>query len=763
MPPSVPAATATSGIASGPASRWHRPLFLAAILVAFAVRLYRLGAESLWYDETVSVYLSRLPLRAMFAHTAGDIHPPGYYALLHAWQGLTAPSLAHGLEFLYAFPSLVFGLLALPLLYALGRRLFGPRAALAALWLGAFAPFLVWYSQEVRMYTLGAFLGLLCLWALLKFCDPAPSGKPPFREVPLPGRPGERPAYAWLAVYILAAAAGLYTLYYFLFLLVALNLIAVLLIWLSPGAHSTSRRRVTAIWLGAQIAVLLLWSPWLPIFWRQVTDPPVPPWRTPWDSLAAFTGSLAETLAALLVGQTPPAGVTPATGGPPTAGAAWPWAIVTVLLLLGMLVLGVTRAGRRTTPSSRTRLWLATATVLLYVFVPIAILYTATLLGTPIYHVRYLALYAPLFLLVPAWLVANATSLRTWLGAALWAALLATFALSLFAYWTNPIYRADDHRAAVADLAHRWRPGDAILANAGWIYPILTTYWPGGVANGAPGGDPEGGRPDAGTSQPPPLVPPLRLSDYAQIVASQPLTMPLVVRSGSVDGPPSLGWGDPNSDFFAIGKDDTTTALAAIAEHARRIWHYRLYDTVSDPNGTIRTWLATNTLTTTETPIGGRDYGQLQLFTTPLGAPSPAGSTPTATLATFGGAIDLVAAAAPITVTAGSYVYADLLWHAQPSLATLGTDLSASLRLYDAAGQQVAQADGPLHTVPTGGWDPALLYPQSGALPVPAGLAPGPYSLSIVVYRQDNAAALPEDKTGEQAWKLGEVQVKPLY
>ena len=241
------------------------------------------------------------------------------------------------------------------------------------------------------------------------------------------------------------------------------------------------------------------------------------------------------------------------------------------------------------------------------------------------------------------------------------------------------------------------------------------------------------------------------------------MTAPLVVRSGSVDGPPSLGWGNPNSDFFAVSENDTTTALAALAGHARRIWHYRLYDTVSDPNGAIRTWLATNTLTSTETLIPGRDYGQLQLFTTPLGAPRPAGSTLTTTLAAFGGAVDLVAAAAPPTVTAGSYLYTDLLWRAQPLLATLGTDLSASLRLYDAGGQQVAQADGPLHASPTGTWDPTLLYPQSAALPIPAGLTPGPYSLQIIVYRQDNAAALPEDKTGEQAWKLGEVEVQPLY
>ena len=309
----TPSPSTTSHLTSSSSTRWQRLLTLAAILVAFAVRLYQLGAESLWYDETVSVYLSRLPLPAMLAHTAGDIHPPGYYTLLHAWQALTLPSLAHGLEFLYAFPSLFFGLLALPLLYAIGRRLFGVRTGLAALWLGVFAPFLVWYSQEVRMYTLGAFLGLLCLWALLKFCDPSPPG--------VAANDSSGIHYGWLALYMFAAAAGLYTLYYFLFLLLALNLVSLLFIWLraETGSQrpSQSRGRLTVIWLGAQLAVFVLWLPWLPIFWRQSTDPPVPPWRTPWHSLPAFFHSLVETLAALLIGQTPPAGVAPRPAPPP--------------------------------------------------------------------------------------------------------------------------------------------------------------------------------------------------------------------------------------------------------------------------------------------------------------------------------------------------------------------------------------------------------------------------------------------------------------
>ena len=56
------------------------------------------------------------------------------------------------------------------------------------------------------MYTLGAALGLILFVGLLKFRD---SSK-----------------WRWLVVYALAAAAGLYTLYYFLFLIVTLNVLA---------------------------------------------------------------------------------------------------------------------------------------------------------------------------------------------------------------------------------------------------------------------------------------------------------------------------------------------------------------------------------------------------------------------------------------------------------------------------------------------------------------------------------------------------------
>jgi uncharacterized membrane protein len=706
-----------------PAVQWRRLLILSGLLVGFALRLYRLGGESLWYDETVSVYLARLPLADMLDHTAGDIHPPGYYALLHVWQALTQPSLVHGLEFLFAWPSLVFGLLALPLIYAIGRRLFGERTAVTALWLAAFNPFQIWYSQEVRMYTLGAALGLLCLWALLQFAGSRYAWEPSSGAGNLP--------LNWLIVYVLAATAGLYTQYYFLFVLVALNFLALALVCLYDERDRKRRWQWTGRWIAAQVAVFLLWLPWLPAFWRQAVDPPVPPWRTVWDSSSALLHSLGETLAALLVGQTPPAAL------------FWPWAVVTTLMLVGLFILAAARTGRQTTRAARSRHWSNVAVILLYVFVPIAILYAATLAGVPIYHVRYLALYAPLFLLVPAWLVVGAWRQHRWLGAAIWAALMAASALALVAFWTSPLYRADDHRQAVGNLAQAWRPGDAILANAGWIYPVLTTYWPVELTSDA-------------ASAPPALNPPVRMLDYAQFAHDLSLAAPLLVRSGSVDGPPSLGWGNPNSDFFAISREDTTAALQSLAQHARRIWHYRMYDTVSDPDGVIRAWLDEHAQLLSEQPIPGRDFGLVQLFLPPNAIAQVTGDSP---LATFGGSLELLAASPPATATAGSYLYADLVWRALPPLASLPADLSISLRLYDTGGQQVAQADGPPAHLPTRAWETDTLYLQAAALPVPAHLPQGLYSLRAIVYRQDDAQPLLLDGSQQPGWVLGEVTV----
>jgi mannosyltransferase len=142
------------------------------LLASVALRLYRLGADSLWYDETVSTFLAGSHLPELLRHTAGDIHPPGYYVLLRGWLLLMGYPTGHadahgiGLEFSAAFFSLFFGVLLIALVYALARQATNQRVAIIAALLVAFSPYNVWYSQEVRMYTLGAALGVIVVYAV---------------------------------------------------------------------------------------------------------------------------------------------------------------------------------------------------------------------------------------------------------------------------------------------------------------------------------------------------------------------------------------------------------------------------------------------------------------------------------------------------------------------------------------------------------------------------------------------------------------------
>ncbi len=47
--------------------------------------MYRIGAQSLWYDEGTSATVAPRDIATIIANAANDIHPPLYYLLLHFW------------------------------------------------------------------------------------------------------------------------------------------------------------------------------------------------------------------------------------------------------------------------------------------------------------------------------------------------------------------------------------------------------------------------------------------------------------------------------------------------------------------------------------------------------------------------------------------------------------------------------------------------------------------------------------------------------
>lgn len=210
--------------------RHFLPLLMLTTLLALALRLWGLTAQSLWLDEAISAELARLSPRDIVAAAAADVHPPGYYLLLRGWARLgDGPAMLRLLSTLCSTASVA-------LLGIVGARLVGRPAALVAALLCALSEFQLEYAHEVRMYALLGCLSLVATGALLALDGPR------WRRA--------------LLVYIVTGAALFYVHYHGAFVLLAHACVV------SP----TARRRFVAA--GALIAVLCL--PWAPILLRQL-------------------------------------------------------------------------------------------------------------------------------------------------------------------------------------------------------------------------------------------------------------------------------------------------------------------------------------------------------------------------------------------------------------------------------------------------------------------------------------------------------------
>lgn len=141
-----------------------RRTWLALIVVIAAHLRFRfLAAKSFWLDEAVSAELARLrwsQFSRVLWHREANMAL--YYVLLHYWMKFGSS------EAFVRSLSVVFAVATLPVIYALGRRLFGTAVGLIAAWLLAINAFHVSYSQEARSYALVVFLVTLSTLLLLR-------------------------------------------------------------------------------------------------------------------------------------------------------------------------------------------------------------------------------------------------------------------------------------------------------------------------------------------------------------------------------------------------------------------------------------------------------------------------------------------------------------------------------------------------------------------------------------------------------------------
>ncbi len=143
-------------------------LLLIILAVAFSLRLYQLDRESLWTDEAFTVHHAQVQDWDEFVRliSTTEAAPPGHYLFLHYWMGWFGSS-----EFSVRFPSVIFGVLSIVLLFLILQQLWkekpwGRNAALLASLFMATSMLQVLFSQEARIYSLFTLLTLLAAYFL---------------------------------------------------------------------------------------------------------------------------------------------------------------------------------------------------------------------------------------------------------------------------------------------------------------------------------------------------------------------------------------------------------------------------------------------------------------------------------------------------------------------------------------------------------------------------------------------------------------------
>jgi mannosyltransferase len=220
--------------------RWVLLSLLAIMFLGAVLRFYGLGFQSLSEGELAGWDLSnRGTLPQVIEGVRNDIHPPLYFLMLRFAQWIFGDA-----EWALRLPSAIAGWLCIPAIYLLGRRLYSEREGLiAALFLAVlWAP--VYYSQEVRSYSIVILLSILTAyfwWGIML-------GLRYHRELPA------RDAVLYVVCAVLCAY-----LHYFGLLLVVLQGAA-----LAALAYGALRK---AMFLYA--AVALAYLPWLPSMLHQ--------------------------------------------------------------------------------------------------------------------------------------------------------------------------------------------------------------------------------------------------------------------------------------------------------------------------------------------------------------------------------------------------------------------------------------------------------------------------------------------------------------
>ena len=702
--PAVASASMPQQIA--PVMVWGRRLTAPVVLgLAALVRFYHLAGQSLWSDEGNSVALARRSFSEIAHRTAFDIHPPLYYWLLKIWISLFGDSEV-GLR------SLSVGL-AVGLVYVigvLGTRLFSARVGLLAAFIAALSPLQIYYAQEARMYMLLALLSSLTVLGTILLLEGyflASSPGPPKRgaQIRFPPTGGLRGlTYAvknccfqidlslarglWLGgAYVFIVTAGLYTHYAYPLILVVTNLIVLVSLFLLPQIGQQHRTPKIGYWLSLQFIPVLLYLPWLPIAWRQITT-----WPSERQGLA-YSEILGQVGRTLLV------------------GLSWPWG--GELWLVGGLGLFLSLSFLFKIPFRKFTLPSSLSLSLLWLWFLMPVMLTI-LIFSPAF-LKFLLVASPPLVLLLAVAINNSAEViasvcflylfsssgRSLTGpgvarsgdrpqlmllnkyaffikSVLLTLVLLPSALSLYVYYTDPAYARDNYRGIAHFIKAVGGPEDAIILNAEGQQDVFTYY-------------------------------------YEQDL---PLEAPLY----------------PLPRQRPLDEAATLAELQTIAERSERIYAVYWATQQADPTGLIETWLDQHLFKATD-----QWYGNVRLVSYG-GWRGQADLTLRAVDYRLGENIRLVGyGLSNHQPRPADILQLALAWQAE---APLAANYTVFMQLLDPANHVVAQRDAQ-PSLPTSAWPVGERVDETYGLFIEPGTPPGLHRLIVGLYDNETGQRLP--------------------
>ncbi|SDX96639.1 Uncharacterized membrane protein [Modestobacter sp. DSM 44400] len=365
-------------------------------------------------DEAQSLWQTDHSYGALLGTVAKDVHVPLYHVVLRTWR------LAFGFDIETArLLSLVFLIASVPVLYLVARKCLSRPWALLTIVVFSCSPFMQWYGNEARMYSM---LVLVTLVSQYFFLTVITTGR----------------TSAWTG-YAVSAVVGAYVHYFFFFVLLAQGLYLLAMSRRLPRA-ALVRMAGVALLVGAAF------TPWFLYFRANGSASGTRP------SFATPTSiDYSNVYSQFLFGFQSDAINTDLV-------SLWP------ILVLAALA-GVRRGGK---------LDRALAYMIAAAFVPVLLAFLASHVVTPFFLSRYMIAALPAVLIL---VVRFLSGLTKPVARTLAVGLLAVTVIGTVVQAANPATPVEEDYRAAAQLAEGARPQDLVVLSSPFtIYPFEYYY-----------------------------------------------------------------------------------------------------------------------------------------------------------------------------------------------------------------------------------------------------------------------------------------------